>query len=81
MYKFTNGMVFFDEESKNKALDAGYKLVENVFKESVEGNREKFFVGMNEDIIANGVENENQSDNGAITEKPKRSKKTTSRHS
>lgn len=28
MYKFTNGLVVFDEKTKNAYLEAGYKLVE-----------------------------------------------------
>ena len=28
MYKFTNGLVVFDEKTKNACLEAGYKLVE-----------------------------------------------------
>lgn len=28
MYKFTNGLVFFDKESADKCIKAGFKLVE-----------------------------------------------------
>ena len=33
MYKFTNGLVVFDEDTKNEYIKAGYKLVEEKPKE------------------------------------------------
>ena len=41
MYKFTNGMVVFDEKTKNEYINAGFKLVvdKSDSKEEIDGNK------------------------------------------
>ena len=38
MYKFTNGLVFFDKKQADKMIKLGYKLLK---KETNEGNKNK----------------------------------------
>lgn len=68
MYKFTNGIVVFDEKTRDNYLKTGYKLVEKVIKEQSTENEEQ--------PVENNKElNENSSNDGTIEEKPRRSKK------
>lgn len=59
MYKFTNGIVVFDEKTRDDFIKAGYKLVE---KEKIKEDKSK---------------DENTSNNGAIEEKSRGSKKVS----
>ena len=59
MYKFTNGIVVFDEKTRDDFIKAGYKLVE---EEKIEEDKSK---------------DENISNNGAIEEKSRGSKKVS----
>ncbi|MBS7020364.1 MAG: hypothetical protein KH135_00620 [Firmicutes bacterium] len=81
MYKFTNGIVVFDEKTRDNYLKAGYKLeikskkIESQhippgivkFDEEIEGA----------DINVGSTKNENSSNDGTIEEKPRRSKKVS----
>ena len=40
MYKFTNGIVVFDEETKDTYIKAGFKLIEEKKEESIENNKD-----------------------------------------
>ena len=40
MYKFTNGIVVFDERTRDNLIKAGYKLVKNVKEKTIEENIE-----------------------------------------
>ncbi len=76
MYKFTNGIVVFDEKTRDDFIKAGYRLVdidksiEMVAPVSNELNR-----AITTKI--NGVLNENTSNNGTIKEKSRGSKKVS----
>lgn len=59
MYKFTNGIVVFDEKTRDDFIKAGYKLVEE------------------EKIKEVNLEDENTSNDEAIEEKPRGSKKVS----
>lgn len=59
MYKFTNGIVVFDEKTRDDFIKAGYKLVE---EEKIKEDKSK---------------DENTSNNGAIEEKSRGSKKVS----
>lgn len=60
MYKFTNGVVVFDEKTRDDFIKAGYRLVKEETKEKPKE--------VNLD--------ENSSNNGTIEEKPRGSKKS-----
>lgn len=77
MYKFTNGIVVFDEKARDNYLKAGYKLVEKIVKESTKGSTNETSVGMNNDITTNEENDENSSNDGTIEEKPRGNKKTS----
>ena len=73
MYKFTNGIVVFDEKTKDSYLKAGYKLAENkvkTFKEKMS----RLDISTSELIEEL---NENNSNDGVIKTKPRRSKKVS----
>lgn len=70
MYKFTNGIVVFDEKTRDEFIKAGCKLV----KEEVNCINNDINEVINE---INEAENENTSNNGTIEEKPRRSKKVS----
>lgn len=74
MYKFSNGLVAFDEKTRDKYLEAGYKLVDTG---SIVNNQK--IVEKTSEICAipAEVDNENNSNNGVIKEKPRRSKKVS----
>jgi hypothetical protein len=57
MYKFTNGIVVFDEKTRDDFIKAGYRLVK---EEKIEESKS---------------EDENNSNDGTIEEKPRGSKK------
>ena len=61
MYKFTNGVVVFDEKTRDEFIKAGYKLVK---EEKTEEPKE---VELDED----------SSNDGTIEEKPRRNKKAS----
>lgn len=70
MYKFTNGIIVFDETTKNNLIKAGHKLV----KEEVTCDEKN----INEVVEPKDeVLDENSIDNGIVEEKPRRSKKTS----
>ncbi len=70
MYKFTNGIIVFDETTKNNLIKAGHKLV----KEEVTCDEKN----INEVVEPKDeVLDENSIDNGIVEEKPRRSKKSS----
>lgn len=71
MYKFTNGIVVFDEKTRDNYLKAGYKLVNNKVDKKVDNKIEKQLVDNNEE------NDENSSNDGTIEEKPRRNKKVS----
>lgn len=70
MYKFTNGIVVFDEKTRDEFIKAGYRLI----KEEANCNKDDINEAINE---INEAENENTSNDGTIEEKPRRSKKVS----
>ena len=62
MYKFTNGMVVFDEKTKDEYIRAGYKLIEKQLTIDETLKEEK---------------NENSDDSRAIKRKPKQRNKVS----
>ena len=62
MYKFTNGMVVFDEKTKDEYIRAGYKLIEKQ---------------LTIDETLKEETNENSDDSGAIKRKPKQRNKVS----
>lgn len=90
MYKFTNGITFFDEKTKDAFVKAGYKLVNNKVDKKVDNKIEKQLVEdkvkkLKKETCKIGVSfneiqkelNENSSNSGTIEEKPRRSKKVS----
>lgn len=70
MYKFTNGIIVFDETTKNNLIKAGHKLV----KEEINHNENN----INKTVeLKDEVLDENSIDNGTVEEKPRRSKKSS----
>lgn len=61
MYKFTNGVVVFDEKTRDNFIKAGYRLVK---EEKIEEPKEVEL-------------DENSSNNGTIEKKSRRSKKVS----
>lgn len=61
MYKFTNGVVVFDEKTRDDFIKAGYRLVK---EEKTEKPKEANL-------------DENNSNNGTFEEKPRRGKKVS----
>ena len=70
MYKCTNGMVVFDEKTRDEFIKADYRLI----KEEVNYINNDINEVINE---INEAENENTSNDGTIEEKPRRSKKVS----
>lgn len=68
MYKFTNGFVVFDKETRDKFIKAGYKLEVSIEK------KEKIEAPINEEI------NENDTSDESIKEEYSRNNKKTSKH-
>lgn len=71
MYEFTNGIVIFDEKTRDRYIEAGYRLVEDKTKEF----KKKL---CNEDSISqlsNEVSNENTFNNGTIKRQSKKCNK------
>ena len=62
MYKFTNGMVVFDEKTKDEYIRAGYKLIEKQLTIDETLKEEK---------------NENSDDSRTIKRKPKQRNKVS----
>lgn len=80
MYKFTNGIVVFDEKTRDEFIKAGYRLVKNGEVTIVNDKSELVLP----ETLTNDLENqlqevfdENTSNNGAIEEKPRGSKKVS----
>lgn len=80
MYKFTNGIVVFDEKTRDEFIKAGYRLVTN---DEVTIVNDKSELGLPE-TLTNDLENqlqevfdENSSNNGTIEGKFRRSKKVS----
>lgn len=79
MYEFTNGIVVFDEKSKEAYLKSGYKLVEKE-KSAFATETGKEFVGpLKNDKLNKAIEkeilkviNENTSNNGTIKKQSKK---------
>lgn len=91
MYKFTNGVVVFDEKTRDDFIKAGYRLIPTggivddkllYFSEEDNEAEEKVIERLSVDKKDNfydyyEVENEDSSNNGTIEEKPRRSKKVS----
>lgn len=78
MYKFTNGIVSFDEKTRDNYLKAGYKLVEiDSSVEHIDLSKEQ-----KEILTKSMVEvlNENSSNNGIIEEEYTRSNTKTTKN-
>lgn len=80
MYKFTNGIVVFDEKTRDDFIKAGYRLVKNDEVTIVNDKSELVLP----ETLTNDLENqlqevfdENSSNNGTIEEKFRRSKKVS----
>lgn len=80
MYKFTNGIVVFDEKTRDEFIKAGYRLVKNDEVTIVNDKSELVLP----ETLTNDLENqlqevfdENTSNNGAIEEKSRGSKKVS----
>lgn len=80
MYKFTNGIVVFDEKTRDDFIKAGYRLVKNDEVTIVNDKSELVLL----ETLTNDLENqlqevfdENSSNNGTIEEKFRRSKKVS----
>lgn len=65
MYEFTNGIVVFDKKTRDRYIDAGYRLVE----EKVEEKSQEQPVEINKEL------NENTSNNGTVKRQPKKCNK------
>lgn len=74
MYKFTNGIVVFDEKTRDAYVKAGYKLVNNKVDKKVDNKIEKQLVDNNEE------NDENSSNDGTIEEKHTRDNKKASKN-
>lgn len=72
MYKFTNGLVVFDEKTRDAYVKAGYKL--DIKSEKIES--QNIPAGLIE-FEKNEEINESNSDDGIIKTKPRRSKKVS----
>lgn len=74
MYEFTNGIVVFDEKTRDRYIEAGYRLVatggivskKNMFKPEEIGEL---------CVLPKEVLNENTSNNGTIKRQPKKCNK------
>ncbi len=82
MYKFANEIVVFDEKTRDKMLNAGYKLIND--KITIVNNKPiEMVVPLGTDLDKAIVEqlekviNENDSNNGIIEEKPRGNKKVS----
>lgn len=80
MYKFTNGIVVFDEKTRDEFIKAGYRLVKND-EVTIVNDKSKLVLP---ETLTNDLENqlqevfdENTSNNGAIEEKSRGSKKVS----
>nr|DAM10947.1 MAG TPA: hypothetical protein [Caudoviricetes sp.] len=79
MYEFTNGVVVFDEKTKDRYIEAGYRLVED--KTIVNNNSIEMVVPLDTDLNKaiseqlKKVINENTFDNGIIEEQPRKRNK------
>lgn len=80
MYKFTNGIVVFDEKTRDSYIKAGYKLVKNIDVTIVNDKPEVVLPKSLTQDLENQLQevlNENNSNDGTIEEKPRRSKKVS----
>ena len=78
MYKFTNGIVVFDEKTRDDFIKAGYKLVND---KTIINNRNEIVLPkeLTQDLERqlDEVLDENTSNDGTIEEKPRGSKKVS----
>lgn len=65
MYEFTNGIVVFDEKTKDRYIEAGYRLVTSI------KNNKNCVIKINDKVI----EDENTSNNGIIEGQSKKRNK------
>ena len=70
MYKFTNGIIVFDETTKNNLIKAGHKLVKE--EATCDEKNINEVVEPKDEVL-----DENSIDNGIVEEKPRRSKKSS----
>ncbi len=62
MYEFTNGIVVFDEKTRDRYIEAGYRLIEK----KIETKSQEHPVEINEEL------NENTFNNGTIKRQSKK---------
>ena len=78
MYKFTNGLVVFDEKTRDNYIKTGYRLVE------VDSSTEKIYLSaeQKEALTKTMIEaiNENNSNDGIIEEKYTRNNSKTTKN-
>ena len=77
MYKFTNGIVVFDEKTRDAYIKAGMRLEELKVKVEDEENALVAEFNSNGVHIKKEVIDENNSNDGTIKKKPRRSNKQT----
>lgn len=80
MYKFTNGIVVFDEKTRDSYIKAGYKLVKDNDVTIVNDKSEIVLPESLTQALENQLQevlDENTSNDGTIEEKPRRSKKVS----
>lgn len=73
MYKFTNGIVVFDEKTKDAFVKSGYKLVNETAKKL---KKQMNTLSVSTSELVEEL-NENSSNDGTIEAKPRRSKKVS----
>ena len=79
MYKFTNGIVVFDEKTRDAYIKAGMRLADSM-KKLIQDAEQTFLEGTSPEkpkglMSEIEVADENSFNNGTIEEKPKRSNK------
>lgn len=65
MYEFTNGIVVFDEKTRDRYIEAGYRLVTSI------KNNKNCVIKINDKVI----EDENASNDGTVKEQSKKCNK------
>lgn len=69
MYEFTNGIVVYDEKTRDRYIEAGYRLIKKLEDESVNGTSNKEPIGLDKHL------NENTSNDGTIKKQSKKCNK------
>lgn len=80
MYKFTNGIVVFDEKTRDSYIKAGYKPVKDNDATIVNDKSEVVLPKSLTQALENQLQevlDENTSNDGTVEEKPRRSKKVS----